>query len=254
MEQAAVLAPAIFSHLDLSGNETLLEIGCGVGAQTKQLLHHWPHLTIYSIDLSPHHLASATEYLHKEIADNKVRLTRTNAEHMPFGEQAFDAALTIWVLEHVRRPEQILCEISRVLRPGGKMILSEVDNDSFRFFPENPIIHSWWDRFNAFQQAGGADPFIGQRLDELARQTGFNDIRTEPIYLVSTLREPERRLELLHYTRDLLLSGAENMKRAGYVDPNDEHALRAEFDRLESHPEVNFQYLAVRLTATKPEL
>jgi len=251
VKQAAVLAPAVFSTLDLSFHEKILEIGCGVGAQTKQLLHHWPHLNIHSIDLSPKHLASAADYLRDEIANNQAHLTRANAEHLPFDTGVFDSALTIWVLEHVQHPERILQEIKRVLKPCGEVILSEVDNATFRFFPENPVIHDWWDKFNAFQQAGGADPFIGQRLKELARKTGFSNIKIKPIHVVSSRREPERRLELLHYVRDLLLSGSENMKQAGYVDANDEQLLQDEFKRLESQTEIDFQYIAVRLTATK---
>ena len=57
---------------------------------------------------------------------------------------------------------------------------------------------------------------------------------------------------MLRYTRDLLLSGADSLKRAGRVSEADEQALLAEFAALEARPEVDFQYLAVRLCARKP--
>ena len=44
-------------------------------------------------------------------------------------DEEFDAAITIWVLEHVQKPEMILSEINRVLKPGGRILLHEVDND-----------------------------------------------------------------------------------------------------------------------------
>jgi SAM-dependent methyltransferase len=42
---------------------------------------------------------------------------------LPFPRGVFDAALNIVTLEHVRRPDQALAEIARVLRPGGRLLL-----------------------------------------------------------------------------------------------------------------------------------
>jgi SAM-dependent methyltransferase len=44
--------------------------------------------------------------------------------HMPFEDGAFDLALSLEVLEHVTEPRQVLAELSRVVRPGGKLYLS----------------------------------------------------------------------------------------------------------------------------------
>jgi SAM-dependent methyltransferase len=44
-------------------------------------------------------------------------------EHLPFSENAFDACVNIVTLEHVREPALVLGELSRVLRPGGRLLL-----------------------------------------------------------------------------------------------------------------------------------
>jgi SAM-dependent methyltransferase len=44
-------------------------------------------------------------------------------EHLPFRDATFDAALNIVTLEHVREPKQVLSEIGRVLKPGGRLLL-----------------------------------------------------------------------------------------------------------------------------------
>jgi SAM-dependent methyltransferase len=48
---------------------------------------------------------------------------QADARAMPFRDGEFDAAWTIWVLEHVPNPEQALREIRRVLKPGGLLYL-----------------------------------------------------------------------------------------------------------------------------------
>jgi SAM-dependent methyltransferase len=44
-------------------------------------------------------------------------------ERLPLADGAFDATVNIVTLEHVRRPQQVLGELARVLRPGGRLLL-----------------------------------------------------------------------------------------------------------------------------------
>lgn len=61
--------------------------------------------------------------------------------NLPFSDGVFDAILSTQVLEHVAEPSAMLAEVARVLRPGGRLILSapqywrlhEEPNDYFRF-------------------------------------------------------------------------------------------------------------------------
>jgi len=62
-------------------------------------------------------------------------------EPLPFADASFDTALLSDVLEHVRAPEQLLCEIRRILAPGGRLLLNvpflywlhEQPHDYFRY-------------------------------------------------------------------------------------------------------------------------
>src|SRR6185369_13461701 len=60
---------------------------------------------------------SAQRYYHKPYV-------LASATAMPFHDNEFDAAWTIWVLEHVPNPESALREMRRVVKPGGVILLA----------------------------------------------------------------------------------------------------------------------------------
>ena len=49
---------------------------------------------------------------------------QASATEMPFEDNRFDAIWSVWVLEHVPNPEQMLSEMRRVLKPGGLLLLA----------------------------------------------------------------------------------------------------------------------------------
>ena len=52
------------------------------------------------------------------------RFVQADARAMPFPDGEFDAVFTVWVLEHIPNPEQVLREMRRVLKPGGVLYLA----------------------------------------------------------------------------------------------------------------------------------
>jgi SAM-dependent methyltransferase len=88
-------------------DKRVLEVGSGRG-YLQDLVEDYTGL-----DLSP---SVASKY-HKPFVV-------ASATNMPFPDNSFDAAWSVWVLEHISQPEKALSEIRRVLKPGGKLYLS----------------------------------------------------------------------------------------------------------------------------------
>jgi SAM-dependent methyltransferase len=252
LEQAEVLAPAVLDGLNLTGARNLLEIGCGVGAELRLMAGHWPRLHLTGLDLSPSHLGAAAVNLTHELAAGQVALVRGNAFHPPFADRSFDRVVTIWVLEHLADPVPVLREALRLLTPRGELICTEVDNARFGFAPEQPAIAEWWQCFNRYQSVAGGNPFVGAGLAEAAREAGAAWVEARPLRIMDSRAEPGRRLLLLDYLRDLLSSGAANMRAAGYVDAALEEAMQAEFHAVRAQPQVHFHYHGVRLRCGAP--
>jgi len=249
IEQAELLAPFVFGGIDHAATGTLLEVGCAVGAELKLMLARWPHLKLTGVDLSEVHLDRARSYLAGESGAGKVRLVHGDGAKLPFPDGAFDCAVTIWLLEHVKDPLSIIREMKRVVRPGGRIILTEVENSTLAFEPAVPEITDWWDRFNRFQQATGGEPFIGKRLEGFCRQAGFRRVEPEALPIIYSGRDREGRKKWLDYLADLFLSGAESLERAGYAGRDEAGRVRAAFGSLENNSTVSFRYSAQRVTA-----
>ncbi|MEX0768425.1 MAG: class I SAM-dependent methyltransferase [Microthrixaceae bacterium] len=242
-DQASILAPMVFAGLPLPLHGSLLEIGCGVGAELDQIAQRCPELQLTGIDLSWENLDASQSFLSRSAASS-AQVAQATATQLPFADHSFDAAITIWMLEHVPDPVAVLSEAVRVLRPGGVLLCTEVDNATFGFVPELPSIALWWDMFCAQQTAGGGNPFVGRQLKFIAEDIGCEDIITEDLAIASSDMDAGRRIELLNYLEVLLLSGAAALQEAAHAMEK----LRAEFNTARADPTIGFDYHAVRLS------
>lgn len=246
-DQAATLAPVVFAGLELPEPARLLEIGCGVGAELELIAQRHPGISLFGIDLSDSHIGAAARAL-----TGRAQLVQANGASLPFADASFDVVMTIWLLEHVPQPVAVIREALRVLGPGGRLILTEVDNATFRFSPEQPAIRDWWNRFCEQQRRGGADPRVGRSLPALVQSAGGRELQAEDLPVVSSLRQPRRRDELIDYVHQLLLSGRPTLECGGVVDADALAALERDFERVRSDPSIQFEYHAVRLSCRAP--
>lgn len=248
--QAQLLAQPVFGGLDFSGDRSLLEVGCAVGAELHLIAQRAPQLSLTGLDLSAVHLRAGHAWLNRA---ERIRLVQGDARALPFADDSFDVALTIWVLEHLRDPAAVVGELLRVVKPTGRVILTEVDNRTFCFDPTQTAISAWWDAFNRCQaELGGGDPFIGGKLRHIVSALGAEVLAAESRRVISSADTSRARAAQLRYLRELLASGAERMLVHGYATLEMQHAMEAAFTAVQARREVAFRYGAVRLICQKP--
>jgi len=149
--QARFFESSVFKNIDFSKQNKIIEVGCGVGAQTEILLERFPHLKIEAVDASKAQLKRASVHLAQYISNKKVNLKCADALHLPFENNSFDGAFLCWFLEHVQNPIEILQEIRRVLKVGAVIYCNEVLNATFYLHPYSPATLQYWFAFNDFQ-------------------------------------------------------------------------------------------------------
>jgi len=174
-DQASTLVELLHSDTRYPDGDTVLEAGCGVGAQTIILASKSPKALITSIDVSDAALAEAGKALRAAGIAN-VSLRQADIFHLPFPPDSFDHVFVCFVLEHLDRPVEALRALKAVLKPGGSMTVIEGDHGSTYFYPESEYARRAVRCLVELQARAGGNALIGRALYPLLRETGFRDV------------------------------------------------------------------------------
>jgi len=124
----------LLRRMDLKSTDTVLEIGCGPGYFSPTVAAHLNQGRLVLFDYQNAMLDIAERRLKTRNLSNYER-HQGDAKNLPFADARFDAAFLVTVLGEVSDHALALAEASRVLKPGGRLSVSELagDPDYVRF-------------------------------------------------------------------------------------------------------------------------
>jgi SAM-dependent methyltransferase len=189
-DQANTLAELLHHDTVYPADSQVLEVGCGVGAQTIILAEHSPKARFVSVDVSPASLETARASVEQHGLSN-VAFHLADVFHLPFEANTFDHVFVCFVLEHLRQPLEALARLKTVLKPGGTITVIEGDHASAHFYPESKYAQQTIDCLVTVQASLGGNALIGRQLYPLLKLAEFQDIRVTPRPVYADASRPE---------------------------------------------------------------
>ncbi|GAA2821193.1 methyltransferase [Kribbella solani] len=188
-DQAGTLADLLHGGTTYAPGSRVLEAGCGVGAQTVQLVTRSPGIDLVSVDVSEESLAEAKSRV--AAAAPYATVDWRHADLLDLRGEKFDHVFVCFVLEHLADPTDALARLREYLNPGGTITVIEGDHGSAIYHPRSPSAQAVVDCLVDLQAEAGGDSLIGRRLHPLLQQAGYGDVRVEPRTVYADPARPE---------------------------------------------------------------
>ena len=128
------------SLLPKKENAAVLDLGCGTGLELEAFFKINPTAEVTGIDLTEAMLTA----LKDKLPDKKITTVCGSYFDVPFGEEAFDAAVSVESLHHFSEEEKLplFTKLRKALKPGGFFVLTDfyADTDDQEFFFRSELI------------------------------------------------------------------------------------------------------------------
>lgn len=165
----------------------ILEVGCGPGFVTEQLAKRLPNSPITGLDMDRDLLKHA-EGLLDEQAQKNVNFIQTSVFDTGLPDNRYDFVVARMLFLHLYKPEEAVRELHRVLKPGGKLVIIDIDDGIFGIVqPDIEGFQSITQKFTEMQGKAGGNRLIGRSLPRLMQKTRFTAIELEMVAVHSDL-------------------------------------------------------------------
>jgi len=102
---------------ELKKNSRVVEIGCGTGFTTAEIVRRVGEKNVTAVDLTPEQMVKAIKKF------PNVNFLRGDAENLPFKDGTFDAAISAGSIEYWPNPQKGIDEMVRITRSGGRVVI-----------------------------------------------------------------------------------------------------------------------------------
>jgi len=159
------------SNLDLlriTSGENVLDLGCGKGNEAIQAaMQVGPEGTVVGLDITQAMIDTSHSNA-KGIGISNIRFIKGDIESLPFDNGAFDAVMSNCVINHARSKNKVYSEILRVLKNGGRFVISDAVS-------KNPLPLEVKNDPEAWAQCFGGAVTEDEYLNSIM-SSGFNNI------------------------------------------------------------------------------
>jgi len=120
--------------LEPSGANSYLDLGCGTGDISLEILRQAPESDVVGVDPAEKMLRIAQTRISKANMHNRVNLVVGDALSLEFGDNSFAGIASAFCIRNITDRRKALAEMNRTLSPGGRLVLLELTAT------DNPIL------------------------------------------------------------------------------------------------------------------
>ena len=171
---SSLLAPSFADFAGIAPGQVALDVGCGPGALTAELVARLGSPSVSAVDPSPSFVVAARQRL------PGVTVERAAAEELPFGDDTFDVALAQLVVHFMEDPVAGLREMARVTRTDGVVVACVWDHAG----GHGPLSVFWTAARELDPAVVDESTFAGAREGHLARlleTAGLHEIEEDAL-------------------------------------------------------------------------
>jgi demethylmenaquinone methyltransferase/2-methoxy-6-polyprenyl-1,4-benzoquinol methylase len=176
----------------------VLDVATGTAAVAIELARATPQRTVVGVDQSPEMLEAGRKHVEATGLRGRIEVHEARAESLPFRDGEFDALTFTYLLRYVDDVPATLCELSRVVRPGGTVAMLEFGLPPGAWRPlwelyvriglpaAGAIVSPGWGEVGRFlgpSIRGFYRRWPEQRLLEAWREAGIVDVRARRLSL-----------------------------------------------------------------------
>jgi 2-polyprenyl-3-methyl-5-hydroxy-6-metoxy-1,4-benzoquinol methylase len=173
----------LLTDAGLRSGDRCLDLGCGGGHVALDMARIvGPGGSVTGTDFDPRIVELARQdaqhagvgNVHYQVADARV-----------FGGGPYDLVYARFLLSHLGEPEKVLAHVRQLVRPGGRIVLEDIDMSGSYCHPHDPAHTRYAELYTEAVRRNGGDADLGRRLPSIARAAGLRDVHCnvfQPVY------------------------------------------------------------------------
>ena len=220
---------ALFKRAGLGPGMRCVDLGCGGGEVTQEMARLVsPTGSVVGIDMDSVKLDLADKAAQdrglKNVAFRKMLVDDWNETN------TYDASYSRFLLQHLKRPWEVLRRMWASLRPGGRLMVEDMDAEGWFSDPTNAGLDFLKGRYIQLLERRGTDARLGRRLFRQAVELGIPDPQVALVHPIHT--RDERKIIPL----TTLEASAEAMIAEGIATQNEVDSAHASLKALVTDP------------------
>lgn len=156
----------------------ILDLACGPGVVTRKIKALVPDSHVTGVDLNASLLKVAINDSQQDGGEPPA-FCQADCTNLPFKTSSFDFVYARFLFQHLSNPVTAIAEIKRVLKPGGRVLIVDVDDRDLNVVPACTSFEQLTRAAGIYQSQAGGNRHIGRTLDDLLRSHHFTDVNRQ---------------------------------------------------------------------------